>query len=76
MAERLDPESLADILTTYFGRMRAILERHGGTVEKYMGDALMAVFGVPVRTGADVFGRRADRVARVLGAGTFHREAR
>jgi class 3 adenylate cyclase len=36
------------VLASYFERMRAILERHGGTVEKFIGDAVMAVFGVPV----------------------------
>src|SRR5687767_12665025 len=34
-------------MTTYFERMRAVLERHGGTVEKYIGDAVVAVFGIP-----------------------------
>ena len=36
------------MLARYFERMRAIVERHGGTVEKFIGDAVMAVFGVPV----------------------------
>src|SRR5581483_9753728 len=35
-------------LTRYFEQMRAIVERHGGTVEKFIGDAVVAVFGVPV----------------------------
>jgi class 3 adenylate cyclase/tetratricopeptide (TPR) repeat protein len=47
MGERLDPESLRDIQSRYFEAMRAGIERHGGTVEKYIGDAVMAVFGIP-----------------------------
>ena len=47
LGEQLDPESLRDVQTRYFDAMRAAIERHGGTVEKYIGDAVMAVFGVP-----------------------------
>ncbi|HEY8167508.1 MAG TPA: adenylate/guanylate cyclase domain-containing protein, partial [Candidatus Limnocylindrales bacterium] len=47
MGERLDPESMRRILGRTFGAARDILERHGGTVEKFIGDAVMAVFGVP-----------------------------
>ena len=47
LGERLDPESVRRVMTRFFERMRAVLERHGGTVEKYIGDAVMAVFGVP-----------------------------
>jgi len=47
MGERLDPESLRRVMARYFDEMRAALERHGGTVEKFIGDAVMAVFGVP-----------------------------
>jgi class 3 adenylate cyclase/tetratricopeptide (TPR) repeat protein len=48
LGERLDPESLRRVMSRYFDAMSAVLERHGGTVEKYIGDAVMAVFGVPV----------------------------
>src|SRR5678815_3703607 len=47
LGERLDPEALREVLSRYFEIMKAILERHGGTVEKYIGDAIMAVFGLP-----------------------------
>jgi class 3 adenylate cyclase/tetratricopeptide (TPR) repeat protein len=47
IGERLDSESLRELMTRYFEEMRAILERHGGRVEKYIGDAIMAVFGLP-----------------------------
>jgi class 3 adenylate cyclase len=47
LAERLDTEALREVLNQYFNTMRAVLERHGGTVEKYIGDAIMAVFGLP-----------------------------
>ena len=48
MGERLDPESTRRVMTRYFESMREAIERHGGTVEKFIGDAVMAVFGVPV----------------------------
>ena len=47
LAERLDTETLREVLNQYFNAMRNALERHGGTVEKYIGDAVMAVFGLP-----------------------------
>ncbi len=47
IAERLDPERLRALLETYFGAMRQEIEAEGGTVEKFIGDAVMAVFGVP-----------------------------
>jgi len=48
LGESTDPEALRALLARYFERMRAIVERHGGTVEKFIGDAVMAVFGVPI----------------------------
>jgi class 3 adenylate cyclase len=48
LGERLDPESLQQLMSRWFGETRRIVERHAGTVEKYMGDAVMAVFGAPV----------------------------
>ena len=48
LGERLDPESLRTVMSRYFERMQAVLESHGGTVEKFIGDAVMAVFGIPV----------------------------
>ena len=47
LGERLDPEALRRVMSEYFGRMQAVVERHGGTVEKFIGDAVMAVFGIP-----------------------------
>jgi class 3 adenylate cyclase/tetratricopeptide (TPR) repeat protein len=47
LAEELDPEALRVVLSRYFERMEAALIRHGGTVEKFIGDAIMAVFGMP-----------------------------
>ena len=48
LGESLDPERLRGLLGRYFERMQGIVERHGGSVEKFIGDAVMAVFGVPV----------------------------
>jgi class 3 adenylate cyclase/tetratricopeptide (TPR) repeat protein len=47
LGERLDPESLRRGMGRYFDEMSAVIERHGGTVEKFIGDAIMAVFGIP-----------------------------
>ena len=47
LGERLDPESLRALMGRYFATMKGIVERHGGTVEKFIGDAVMAVFGIP-----------------------------
>jgi class 3 adenylate cyclase len=48
LGEQLDSEALREVMSHYFERMSAVLEEHGGTVEKYIGDAIMAVFGLPV----------------------------
>ena len=48
MGERLDPESTRRVMSRYFAAMRQAIERHGGTVEKFIGDAVMAVFGIPI----------------------------
>jgi class 3 adenylate cyclase/tetratricopeptide (TPR) repeat protein len=48
LGERLDPESLQQLMSRWFGETRRIIKHHDGTIEKYMGDAVMAVFGVPV----------------------------
>ncbi len=47
LGEALDPEQVRALMTSYFAEMRAVIERHGGRVEKYIGDAVMAVFGIP-----------------------------
>src|SRR5438552_12890324 len=47
LGERLDPESLREVMGRYFAVMSTAIERHGGTVEKFIGDAVMAVFGLP-----------------------------
>ena len=47
LGEKMDPESLRRVVTRYFDEMKQVLARHGGTVEKFIGDAVMAVFGVP-----------------------------
>jgi class 3 adenylate cyclase len=47
LADRLDPEAVREVLALYFSAMKPVLERHGGMIEKYIGDAIMAVFGLP-----------------------------
>jgi len=47
-SEQTDPESTRRMLARYFDSLRRVVERHGGIVEKFIGDAVMAVFGIPV----------------------------
>ena len=61
IGDRTDPEPLRALMTRYYDAARAVLERHGGTVEKFVGDAVMAVFGIPVATEEDAL--RAVRAA-------------
>ncbi len=61
LGESTDPETLRGLLARYFERMRGIVESHGGSVEKFIGDAVMAVFGVPVTHEDDAL--RACRAA-------------
>ncbi|MGI8519730.1 MAG: AAA family ATPase, partial [Actinomycetota bacterium] len=61
LGERLDPERLRRVLDPYFETMRVAIERHGGTVEKFMGDAVVGAFGVPTAHEDDTL--RAVRAA-------------
>ena len=63
-AERLDPEDVRAILTPYFARVRLEIESFGGVVEKFIGDAVMAVFGAPAAHGDDP--ERAVRAALAM----------
>ena len=48
LSESRDPEAVRELLSAYFERARVVVERYGGTVEKFIGDAVFAVWGVPV----------------------------
>jgi class 3 adenylate cyclase/tetratricopeptide (TPR) repeat protein len=61
LSERRDPEEVRELLSTYFDRSRALIELYGGTVEKFIGDAVMAVWGSPVAREDDA--ERAVRAA-------------
>jgi class 3 adenylate cyclase len=61
IGHRTDPEALRALMNRYYDAARVVLERHGGTVEKFVGDAVMAVFGIPVATEDDAL--RATRAA-------------
>ena len=65
LGERLDPESLREIISRYYDRAAQVLTRHGGTVAKFIGDAVMAVFGIPWLHEDDAL--RAVRAAGDLG---------
>ena len=82
LGERLDPESLRAVMSRFFERMQEVVERHGGTVGKLLGDAIMAVFGIPavheddalraVRAATDMHAGLAD-VNRELSSGSASR---
>ena len=74
LGERLDPESLRRVMARYFAAMSAAVERHGGTVEKFIGDAVMAVFGIPATHEDDAL--RAVRAAAEMrdGLGALNEE--
>jgi class 3 adenylate cyclase len=67
LAEALDAEALGRVLRLYFETVSAVLSRHGGTIEKFAGDAVMAVFGIPVSHEDDAL--RAARAALDLRVG-------
>jgi class 3 adenylate cyclase len=64
LGEQLDPEALRGVMARYFETAQTVLERHGGTVEKFIGDAVMAVFGIPTMHEDDAV--RAVRAAAEL----------
>jgi class 3 adenylate cyclase len=66
LGEHLDPESLHELIGRWFSETHRVIARHGGTVEKYLGDAVMAVFGVPVVHEDDAL--RAARAALEMGS--------
>jgi predicted ATPase/class 3 adenylate cyclase len=53
MAERLDPESVSELMFRFYNDMKAALERHGGRLERFIGDAVMGTFGLPFSEGDD-----------------------
>ena len=65
LGEQLEHESVRKVLTRFFDEMASVLERHGGTVEKYIGDAVVAFFGTPVLHEDDAL--RAVRAAAEMG---------
>ncbi len=64
LSEHRDPEEVRELLSQYFERCRTLIERYGGTVEKFIGDAVMAVWGTPVAREDDA--ERAVRAALSL----------
>ena len=80
LGEGLDPEAVRRVMSRYFDAMQAVVERHGGTVEKFIGDAIMAVFGIPTLHEDDAL--RAVRAAAEMRDalaelnGTLEREQR
>ncbi len=64
LSEHRDPEEVRELLSSYFDRCRSLIERYGGTIEKFIGDAVMAVWGTPVAREDDP--ERAVRAALAL----------
>ncbi len=64
LSETRDPEEVRELISRYFDVARTVIGRHGGVVEKFIGDAVMAVWGVPSATEQD--GERAARAALEL----------
>lgn len=73
LGESIDAESFRAVIGRYFAEMQSVIERHGGTVEKFIGDAIMAVFGLPRVHEDDAL--RAVRAAWEMQAGTRHLNA-
>jgi class 3 adenylate cyclase len=61
LSEARDPEAVRELLSKYFGVARTVIGRYGGVVEKFIGDAVMAVWGTPVASEGDA--ERAVRAA-------------
>ncbi|MGH9297976.1 MAG: adenylate/guanylate cyclase domain-containing protein, partial [Acidimicrobiales bacterium] len=61
LSESKDPESVRELLSSYFEVARTVIGRYGGVIEKFIGDAVMAVWGTPVATEGDT--ERAVRAA-------------
>lgn len=66
MSERLQPEELTDLLNEYFTEMSAIAEAHGATVDKFIGDAILAFFGDPETKGVVEDARACLRMAMAM----------
>src|SRR5512132_4022073 len=69
LGERLDPEATRKLMSRYFETARGVLGRHGASVEKFIGDAVMAVFGIPQVHEDDALRavRAADGIRAALG---------
>jgi predicted ATPase/class 3 adenylate cyclase len=68
LGESVDPETLRRVIARYFNDMKTVLERHGGTVEKFIGDAVMAAFGIPTLHEDDALRavRAADEMQKAM----------
>ena len=67
LGESLDPEDVRALMGRYYAHARRVIADHGGTLEKFIGDAVMAVFGLPRALGND-----AERALAVPGSSRLH----
>ncbi|HWP66267.1 MAG TPA: adenylate/guanylate cyclase domain-containing protein [Candidatus Limnocylindria bacterium] len=66
VADRVEPEELSELLNEYFAEMTPVAERFGGTIDKFMGDAIMIFFGAPTATDDQDHALRAVRMAMAM----------
>src|SRR2546421_10015687 len=74
-SERADPEDIRDALQLYYAEAKQTIEHHGGVLEKFIGDAVMAVFGAPVAHGDDAVRAVRAGLSVLEGVGELDRAA-
>ncbi len=74
LAEGMSPEELVELLNRYFSRMIQIIFKYGGTLDKFIGDSIMALFGAPASSGDDAFNAVCAAIEMQIEVGQFNAE--